>query len=89
MESASASRCQIVNCGLHQSGRTMKRGLLQSAVAVLAGNFVYFWILSPLLPSAARHAPFRFDLGLLLDAWVCLVAYGLLELLWRSRRGRG
>ena len=67
----------------------MKRGLIQSAVAVLAGNFVYFRILSPFLPPAARHVPFRLDLGLLLDAWVCLFLYGLLELLWRSRRSRG
>ena len=67
----------------------MKRGLIQSAVAVLAGNLVYFRILYPWLPPGARHVPFRLDLGLLLDAWVCLVLYGLLELLWRSRRGRG
>lgn len=66
----------------------MRHGLIRSAVAVLAGNFVYFRILSPFLPPAARHAPFQWDLGLLLDAWVCLVLYGLLELLWRARRGR-
>ena len=66
----------------------MRHGLVRSAVAVLAGNFIYFRLLAPFLPPAARHAPFRFDLGLLLDAWVCLVLYGLLELLWRARRGR-
>ena len=66
----------------------MRHGLIRSAVAVLVGNFIYFWLLSPFLPPAARHAPFRFDLGLLLDAWVCLVLYGLLELLWRARRTR-
>ena len=66
----------------------MRHGLVRSAVAVLAGNFIYFRLLLPFLPPAARHAPFHFDLGLLLDAWVCLVLYGLLELLWRTRRGR-
>ena len=66
----------------------MRHGLVRSAVAVLAGNLIYFRLLTPFLPPAARHTPFRFDLGLLLDAWVCLVLYGLLELLWRARRGR-
>lgn len=66
----------------------MRHGLVRSAVAVLAGNLVYFGILLPFLPPAARHAPFRFDLGLLLDAWICLVLYGLLELGWRARRKR-
>ena len=66
----------------------MRHGLIRSAVAVLLGNFVYFRILTPFLPPAARHTPFQWDLGLLLDAWVCLVVYGLLELLWRAWRGR-
>ena len=66
----------------------MRHGLIRSAVAVLMGNFVYFRILSPFLPAEARHAPFQWDLGLLLDAWVCLVLYGLLELLWRAQRRR-
>ena len=66
----------------------MRHGLVRSAVAVLAGNFIYFRLLLPFLPPAARHTPFHFDLGLLLDAWVCLVLYGVLELLWRARRGR-
>ena len=66
----------------------MRHGLVRSAVAVLAGNFLYFRILFPFLPPAARHVPFRLDLGLLLDAWVCLVLYGLVELTWRSRRSR-
>lgn len=66
----------------------MRHGLVRSAVAVLAGNFIYFRILFPFLPPAARHVPFRFDLGLLVDAWVCVVLYGLLELGWRALRPR-
>lgn len=65
----------------------MWQGWIRSAVAVLVGNFVYFLILSPFLPPAARHAPYQWDLGLLLDLWVCLVVYGLVELVWRARRG--
>jgi hypothetical protein len=63
----------------------VRYSLVRSAVAVLVGNFIYFRLLSPFLPPAARHTPFRFDLGLLLDAWICLVLYGLLELIWRAR----
>jgi hypothetical protein len=39
---------------------------------------VYF-VLIPSLPPAARHRPFQPDLGLLLDLWFCLVAYGLIR----------
>ena len=66
----------------------MRHGLIRSAVAVLVGNFIYFRLLLPFLPPAARHAPFEWDLGLLLDAWICLVVYGLVELVWRARRAR-
>ena len=66
----------------------MRHGLVKSAVAILAGNFIYFRLLLPFLPPEARHAPFRFDLGLLLDAWICLVLYGVLELGWPARRRR-
>ena len=66
----------------------MRHGLIRSAVAVLLGNFIYFRLLTPFLPPAARHTPFRSDLGLLLDAWICLVLFGLLELAWRARRRR-
>jgi len=27
----------------------------------------------------ARHRPFHFDLGMALDFWFCLVAYGLIR----------
>jgi hypothetical protein len=32
------------------------------------------------LPPAAQHHPFKLDLGTLVDFWLCLVVYGLLEL---------
>ena len=52
--------------------------LLQALVAIVLGNVVYF-VLLPSLPPAARHRPFQPDLGLLLDFWFCLVAYGLIR----------
>ncbi len=52
--------------------------LLQALVAIVLGNVVYF-LLMPSLPQAARHRPFHLDVGMLLDFWVCLVAYGLIR----------
>jgi hypothetical protein len=50
----------------------------QALLAVLAGNAVYF-LLMPHLPPAARHSPFRTDIGLVVDFWFCLVAFGLIK----------
>ena len=58
--------------------------LLQAFVAVVLGNIVYF-ILAPSLPSMARHRPLHLDLGMLLDFWFCLVAYGLIRTVRRWR----
>jgi hypothetical protein len=51
---------------------------LQALAAIVLGNVVYF-VLVPSLPIAARHRPFQPDLGLVLDFWFCLVAYGLIR----------
>ncbi len=51
---------------------------LQALLAIILGNVVYF-VLIPSLPPAARHHPFHVDLGLVLDFWFCLVAYGLIR----------
>jgi hypothetical protein len=51
---------------------------LQVLTAVVLGNVVYF-VLAPSFPAAARHRPFHFDLGMALDFWFCLVAYGLIR----------
>jgi hypothetical protein len=56
---------------------------LKALVAVLAGNAVYFLLLEPQLPAHARHRLFQFDLGLVIDAWVCLIFYGLIAMLLR------
>ncbi|HXM61217.1 MAG TPA: hypothetical protein VN950_10205 [Terriglobales bacterium] len=47
-------------------------------VAVLAGNAAYF-LLVKYLPPAARHVPFRIDLGLVVDFWFCLVVFGIIK----------
>ena len=51
---------------------------LQALLAIILGNVVYF-VLVPSLPSIARHHPFRLDLGMVIDFWFCLVAYGLIR----------
>jgi hypothetical protein len=52
--------------------------VLQALLAVILGNVVYF-VLAPSLPPTAPHHPFRFDAGLVVDFWFCLVAYGLIR----------
>jgi hypothetical protein len=52
--------------------------LLQTLLAIVLGNVVYF-VLIPSLPSVARHRPFHLDLGMILDFWFCVVAYGLIR----------
>ena len=51
---------------------------LQTLLAIVLGNVVYF-LLVPSLPPAARHHPLQLDLGMVIDFWFCLVAYGLIR----------
>ena len=51
---------------------------LQALLAIILGNVAYF-ALVPSLPPVARHHPFHFDLGIILDFSFCLVAYGLIR----------
>ena len=60
--------------------------LLKQFAAVLIGSLLYFFVLLPHLPEKARHEPFRLDLGILIDAWICVVIYGLIELIMRRWR---
>jgi hypothetical protein len=51
---------------------------VQALAAIILGNVAYF-LLAPTFPPIARHHPFHLDLGMLLDFWFCLVAYGLIR----------
>jgi uncharacterized BrkB/YihY/UPF0761 family membrane protein len=53
--------------------------------AVIAGNFVYFFLLYRWLPPEARHRRNQIDLGLVIDLWVCIFIYGLLEFTYRRK----
>lgn len=63
----------------------MLRRLLKQLAAIVIGNAVYFFVLMPHLPSQAQHQPDKLDLGLLVDFWICVVVYGLIELIARMR----
>jgi hypothetical protein len=60
---------------------------VESLAAVLLGNAAYL-LLSPYMPAMARHAAFKLDLGMLVDFWFCVVAFGLIKTArwWRSRK---
>jgi hypothetical protein len=51
--------------------------LLQALCAIILGNVAYS-LLAPSLP-LPRHRPFQLDVGLLVDFWFCVVAYGLIR----------
>lgn len=51
---------------------------IQALAAIVLGNVAYF-ILAPSFPPVVRHRPFQPDLGMLVDFWFCLVAYGLIR----------
>ena len=57
---------------------------VESLLAIILGNVVYF-LLMPSLPPIARHHRFQIDLGMVVDFWFCLVAYGLIRTARRWR----
>jgi hypothetical protein len=61
----------------------MSRNFIESLVAVLGGNLVYFFLLMPQLPQSARHNPQSMDFGLLVDFAVCAAALGCIRALSR------
>lgn len=65
--------------------KILKQNFVESLIAVLVGNALYF-LLAPALPEAARHNPQHFDLGLAVDFWVCLLVLGCVRMLGRMAR---
>ncbi len=62
------------------------KSFARALVAVVAGNAIYFFALMPHLPPRAQHQVYRLDLGLVIDFWVCLAAWGIVELVARKWR---
>jgi len=63
-----------------------RMNFVQSLIAVLAGNLVYFLVM-PHLPPAARHTLGKMDLGVLVDFWFCLVFLGAIKTFTKWGRG--
>lgn len=61
----------------------------RSLAAILIGNAVYFLLIAPHLPPRGQHRPFAIDWGLVVDFWICLVVYGLMDLARRRRKKTG
>ena len=53
--------------------------LIKHLIAILLGNALYFAIL-PHLPAPAQHHTWGIDLGTIVDFWLCVFMYGVLEL---------
>lgn len=51
--------------------------LIQALCAVILGNLFYFF-LGPTF-HFPRHRPFQLDTGLVVDFFLCVVAYGLIR----------
>ena len=51
--------------------------LIQALCAIILGNLFYFF-LGPAF-RLPRHQPFQLDWGLVVDFWLCVVAYGLIR----------
>jgi hypothetical protein len=71
--------------GISYSMSKATANFIHALVAVLAGNGAYF-LLMKYLPPRARHVPFQMDLGLVVDFWFCLVAFGIIKTV--AGRGR-
>jgi hypothetical protein len=58
----------------------------QSLAAVVSGNAIYFLLIDPRLPPPYRHELYKLDWGVLIDFWVCLCIWGILEMILQRRR---
>ncbi len=63
----------------------MLSNFFKSLVAVVVGNAIYFLVIMPLLPAAGRHGVAKIDLGLVIDFWICLAVFGVIELILRRK----
>ncbi len=64
--------------------RVFGRRFWLAFAAVILGNVVYL-SRQKFLPIPGRHSPFRLDLGLVVDFWICLVIFNILLLAFRTK----
>ena len=80
----------MMNAECWFSGLTVSKpgmaNFVQSLIAVVAGNVVYF-LLMPYLPAGAQHRdPTRLDWGIVVDFWFCVVFLGAIKTFTRWGR---
>jgi hypothetical protein len=54
------------------------RRWLEYIAAILIGNAIFYFSLTPHLPEALRHHGMKTDIGSAIDLAVCAAAYGLI-----------
>jgi len=59
---------------------------VHALVAVMLGNAGYFLAMR-FLPVQARHAPFHFDLGLLVDFCFCAAIFAIIKMFTGETKG--
>jgi hypothetical protein len=55
------------------------RRWLEYLIAILVGNAIYYFSLTPHLPQVLRHQNFQMDWGVAVDFAVCAAVYGLIR----------
>lgn len=66
-------------------GATPRRWL-EYLIAILLGNAIYFFSLTPHLPMSLRHTIPATDVGTFVDFLVCVSVYGMIRLGTRLHR---
>jgi hypothetical protein len=56
---------------------SVRINLFRALAAIVLGNVAYFFLAPS--PPMLRHRPFQLDVGLVVDFWFCVVAYGLIR----------
>jgi hypothetical protein len=60
-------------------GATLRQWL-EYLIAILLGQVIFYFSLTPHLPDALRHHGSNIDLGMGIDFLVCVAVYGLIRL---------
>ena len=55
------------------------RRWLEYLAAILIGNAIFYFSITPYLPEALRHHGMKTDLGSAIDLAACAVVYGLIR----------
>jgi hypothetical protein len=57
-----------------------RRRWLEYLAAILIGNAIFYFSITPYLPEALRHHGMKTDLGSAIDLAACVAVYGLIRI---------